>query len=302
MSEKEDKIRILWLQKNNTVSDQVFESYAIYPKKYMGSQDLFTTSRREYKNGGGNVKTSGQPASEGQAKEEEQTEPQEQVRAEGQPKPNTQLDWFALTLADPNNERWIEPEDKRFQSAGQDENEAKTHSAAWSIVTGGKQDYVALGDGLGDKEQGTAQQTMRFRKDLDRLANWQGPAQAEAIQLSLAIEAVIDALLPRTGESDSRPKRYFWTLPVQKCRSFHQRASRQEIRKETSSEEKLSIKLEFKAGRWSVDAREIDAVLSLWMYCIRSQQQRKGSDKERIETTDANFRAKGELETGLRLL
>lgn len=343
-------VRVVWLQQEATVSDQVFHSFAIYPKNELGDRNLFTTSRQKNE---GTDQAHEQPKTTISARFEAIVKSMETLTTIGTfisllgfvfqftglramnwtasvvqlgavvlmtffrssirrgfakaPEstpltPEFELDWFALTLANPKDEPWMKPRGKGPQNGKP--KKAKAHDASWTIATGGQQEYMALEKGVpGTGGESTAQRTMKFRTDLGTLAGWRGPAQAEAVQLSLAMEAVMDALLARTAEADNQPKRYVWTLPVQNCMTSQQETPQKETSQEkTSQQEKLSIGLKFEEGRWRVDAREIDAVLSLWLYCVRSQQQSKGSDKEKIETTDTKFRAKGEREIGFRLL
>ncbi|KAF2264918.1 hypothetical protein CC78DRAFT_215157 [Lojkania enalia] len=89
---------------------------------------------------------------------------------------------------------------------------------------------------------------MRVRRDIGRLADWHGPASAEAISLARAIEFTMDALLPSlTGT-------FTWSINT------------------SSGPIHFQIKRE-PTGTWKSLSDELEAALSLWLYALYDKEQ-----------------------------
>ena len=113
---------------------------------------------------------------------------------------------------------------------------------------------------------------MKIRRELGALADWPGPASAEAISLARAIEAVMDTLFSagtHTGE-------FTWFLTV--------------------NGDQVRLRLSHPHGQhWRAYSDELKSVLSLWMYFVHEKEH--GKPKESLymakTTDDAWLRAKG---------
>ncbi|KAK5651448.1 hypothetical protein OQA88_12455 [Cercophora sp. LCS_1] len=140
---------------------------------------------------------------------------------------------------------------------------------------------------LKDQEKLTAHRVMLIRRSLGALADWQGPASAEAISLARAIEATMDALFgPKQLEGTLT-----WSIPAAK--SLH-----------GPDREPVRFRVErLDNGRWKAYSDEIEAALSLWLYSIYEDENPKDAEGEEVPPAmvknrkptkdDAWLRAKG---------
>ncbi|KAH7013118.1 hypothetical protein EDB80DRAFT_364139 [Ilyonectria destructans] len=297
------KARIVWLQKTNAVSDQVFDSFALFP---MDERTIITTSHRASKLIQGNslaletvigtmvsvcgfilqfigfrgmswIVTLTQLGAvltmaglrawvrRGLAK------PLRCKRLT----PGLELEWFASTLRDI---------DRTGLDASQD---TTTCSKDWRIMTGGSPAYERLhGDKEPMEEDSKAHSVMMTRRDLGQLADWRGPASAEAVALARALEVTMDALF-----FDSPARKFTWSLKAF-CGDIHFRLERQQT------------------GSWKAYSDEIEAALSLWLYSVNEQEHRHNKQQlereeilKRARKDDAWLRAKGSpAKPSLRLL
>ncbi|KAH6716219.1 hypothetical protein BKA61DRAFT_340190 [Leptodontidium sp. MPI-SDFR-AT-0119] len=109
--------------------------------------------------------------------------------------------------------------------------------------------------GKGSGSRSNAHKVMKIRRDLGRLADWHGPASAEAISLARAIEVSMDALF------GSLTGKFTWSLEV--CgESIHFRLKREQT------------------GGWKAYSDEIEAALSLWLYSVHDREQGPEVDNE----------------------
>ena len=129
----------------------------------------------------------------------------------------------------------------------------------WEIVTGeGVDDFIIhIGPQV---ENSNGHRIMEMRKRIGSLCNWTGPTSEPAISLAKAIEVVMDSLFPTTAAGDVGVDQVWrWTM---NSRSYDG----------SSSPIELSVKRNEKSGfRWGASATEIEAVLSLWMYSIHTE-------------------------------
>lgn len=344
--------RMVWLQKTQTVNDQVFESFAIFPRD---ARTVFTVSSRmdktdpprdTAKNNQPRSSSSSSPADE---RDEATSEKLYGValaikavigtglamigfvvqfiglrgmhwsasiaqlgavltmmilkawvrRGLAEPPrcipltPGFELEWFASTLGDIDNAPWRAPS----RPKGEDRNDSSNTSGSdgdfgchdnWRVVTGESPEiHEKLGQAV---EDGTskAHMVMMIRRDLGELADWRGPASAEAISLTRAIEVTMDALFKSSPHGNLT-----WSLKV------------------GPSAQPVYFRLRQQNGSWKAYADEIEAALSLWLYSAREQergQQRKpqeirGSRGTFTPKADEWFRAKGlSAKRSLRLL
>ncbi|KAH9206686.1 hypothetical protein DL95DRAFT_450718 [Leptodontidium sp. 2 PMI_412] len=109
--------------------------------------------------------------------------------------------------------------------------------------------------GKGSDSRSNAHKVMKIRRDLGKLADWHGPASAEAISLVRAIEVSMDALF------GSLTGKFTWSLEV--CgEPIHFRLEREQT------------------GGWKAYSDEIEAALSLWLYFVHDREQGPEVDNE----------------------
>ena len=178
-----------------------------------------------------------------------------------------EMDWLALWLVqrfENNDHLWPESIDMVEEEAA----EMKTRlSAHFNGTTGADTTdclanpqkerlvwgvYTGPGDGGPQgTEQGVglAQKALNIRRRLAQLTRWPGEAAEFSIGLSKSISAVLDILLPES-------KKFIWPLTIQL---------------EDMSTQTIKLKA-LNNKRWSVDATQIDAVLSLWLFHIEERR------------------------------
>ncbi|RYP71470.1 hypothetical protein DL769_004695 [Monosporascus sp. CRB-8-3] len=224
--------------------------------------------------------------------------------------PGFELEWFATTLRDVDSAPWwpTTPESVgklvriwRMVTGGGPTTHGKQVKEVikdWRIVTGenpiihGKlvetredEDASQRNDG-----KGTAHTVVRIRRDLGRLADWRGPASAEAVSLARAIEVTMDTLL-----SPPHTNNLTWSL-----------------RAHNAGWRAQSVKFRLQHdGTWKASADEIEAALSLWVYSVSETKRRQNEEKQgqsepprtKSHKGDAWLRAKGSsAELSLRIL
>ncbi|CAI6089116.1 unnamed protein product [Clonostachys chloroleuca] len=116
-----------------------------------------------------------------------------------------------------------------------------------------------------------ADRVMKIRRDLGQLANWHGPASAEAISLARAIEMTMDALLG--PESEGRV--FTWSLKALKSSEGHGRES-------------VAFHVKWHAGKWRAYSDEIEAALSLWLYSVDECENKVQWAKEKEQKESPN--------------
>ena len=124
--------------------------------------------------------------------------------------------------------------------------------------------YTGSGDGGPQgTEQGVglAQEALNIRRRLGQLTRWPGEAAESSIGLSKSISAVLDILLPESKE-------FIWPLTIQL---------------EDLSTQTIKLKA-LKNKCWSVDATQIDAILSLWLFHMKERRvillREQGANKD----------------------
>ncbi|PNP80126.1 hypothetical protein FNYG_06537 [Fusarium nygamai] len=113
---------------------------------------------------------------------------------------------------------------------------------------------------------------MKIREDLGGLANWHGPAYAEAIVLARAIEMTMDTLLK---PHPANPL-FTWSLTARwPCGG--------------PNSESIDFLVRLENQKWKVSSNEIDAALSLWLYSVYKDENILGniaSDGAGVRTTE----------------
>lgn len=119
----------------------------------------------------------------------------------------------------------------------------------WTISTSPKGSIEA--GNCSDPER--AQRTLEIRKRLAQLTpQWRGDSAKASISLATSISIILDALL-----SPDKNEKFSWSLPV---------------RLNDSSFQTIKLEAFNKEKRWIVDANDIDAILSLWLFDVRERQ------------------------------
>ncbi|KAF4333350.1 ankyrin repeat [Fusarium beomiforme] len=113
---------------------------------------------------------------------------------------------------------------------------------------------------------------MKIREDLGGLANWHGPAYAEAIVLARAIEMTMDTLLK---PHPANPL-FTWSLTARwPCGG--------------PNSESIDFLVRLENQKWKVSSNEIDAALSLWLYSVYKDEKILGNvacDGAGVRTTE----------------
>ena len=195
--------------------------------------------------------------------------------------PGHEMDWLAMTLGgDRENIPWLCPSttngdpywrpwrgqrgnkcDEGDKDGGWDwriaaVEDAKRCSKLETSSNSVPPDPETLLEQLQDQEESTAHRVMLIRRSLGALADWHGPASAEAISLARAIEATMEALFGPTLPKGTLT----WSMPAFK--SLH-----------GSDREPVRCRVErLENGSWKAYSDEIDAALSLWLYSVYEQE------------------------------
>ena len=121
----------------------------------------------------------------------------------------------------------------------------------WSVVTGVERDkFASLDESQFD---GGLNDVFRIRKRLGKLSNWTGPASKSAISVARSVEAVMNTIFSQKEYPQLKTLEWF-------------------VYGHRGSSKLGKINLSAKRGedkRWTACAEEIEAVLSLWLYCMK---------------------------------
>ncbi|KAH6847821.1 hypothetical protein B0I37DRAFT_152071 [Chaetomium sp. MPI-CAGE-AT-0009] len=313
--------RLVWLQQTKTVSDQVFASFAVFATE---DRMVITTSHRADKQSqaavlvlktviGTTVSLCGFVVQFIGLRGMHWSASVAQLGAvlvmtgfrawvrRGLAKPpgcqplvsEFELDWFAKTLGDIENAPWRHVStargmaDRTIESPTTHEGLLQSSGQTlvdWTIESPTTHEGRLQSSG---KTPSNAHRTMKIRRDLGRLADWRGPASAEAISVARAIEIAMDTLFP----SESRGGNLTWSLV-------------------TRDKQYADFRLDIRDGKWKAYSDEIEAALSLWLFSVH-QDKRDDQEKHREGLSasisdpgdDAWLRAKGSpAKRSLRLL
>jgi hypothetical protein len=111
-------------------------------------------------------------------------------------------DWKVAAIEDPRKLKPLHPFEEDAHESGEETQEAE-HGVQETRPSSSNQQNV-------HNRQSTAHNVMRIRRDLGKLADWHGPASAEAIAIARAIEVTMDALF-----AEPHSKRILtWSLPA----------------------------------------------------------------------------------------
>lgn len=166
-------------------------------------------------------------------------------------RPNFELEWLTFSLAEgtwPMKE-W-EPTTEGYEE--------------WQVVTGQDSTYQELKSDDKEIPYSRACQVMAMRKQLGALASWRSLVFTEATVLKRAMEVTVGNLLRASPEDV-----FYWQFNVR-----HRKGELQPV----------IVKLDKKNGIWVVDEKELEAVLSLWLYSVDPQLEKENDGDD--ETSD----------------
>ncbi|KAK4122032.1 hypothetical protein N657DRAFT_682498 [Parathielavia appendiculata] len=165
-------------------------------------------------------------------------------------------DWRVAAIADPTKVKEFEELKPPLDAAGA--GTEKLSKSPQASDNGNDGTAQTLGPALKDEassSRSNAHKVMMMRRSLSKVADWHGPASAEAISLARAIEIAMEGLLPTLTGS------FTWSLEV--------------------SDEPIYFRLERgQAGAWKAYSDEIDAALSLWLYSVDNKEQGNGKQPQ----------------------
>lgn len=187
-----------------------------------------------------------------------------------------EMDWLAMTLADDlARASWLtppkdggDPQAEKDGDGSLKDGQLNRQSRPWDWKPTAVENPATLlalqeAGGSDSPSQTRAQTTMMLRRDLGEVADWQGPASAEAIALARAIEIAMDTLF------DTKPRqngKLTWHLSVPNSSG-------------DSSSESVTFRVEQLAtGHWKAFSDELEAALSLWLYSVDELQRAPGND------------------------
>lgn len=179
-----------------------------------------------------------------------------------------EMDWLALWLV-----QRIENNDQDHLGPNRIDIVESEEWPAWRVYTGsgdGGPQGIEQGAGL-------VQEALNIRRRLGQLTRWPGEAEEYSIGLSKSMSAVLDILLPESKE-------FIWPLTIQL-----EGLSTQTIKLKALNNKPRpwSRDASCPGQCWSMDATQIDAVLSLWLFYIKKRrvilskkQETKGTNKD----------------------
>ncbi|KXH37807.1 hypothetical protein CSIM01_08170 [Colletotrichum simmondsii] len=119
-------------------------------------------------------------------------------------------------------------------------------------------------------------------RDLAQLADWQGPASAEAVALARSIEATMNLMFKGSDQIN-----FTWSLAARGGELIYFRLNRLE-------------------GKWNAHADELEAALSMWLFSMNELEKKEEANHQYIVgdgKDDKSLRVRGSpLKPGLRVL
>ncbi|ERF70465.1 hypothetical protein EPUS_04743 [Endocarpon pusillum Z07020] len=150
----------------------------------------------------------------------------------------------------------------------------------WEIITGGdvegyeirnpQDDSTENVEGLTNEWKGltvdgkdlAADEVVKVRQRLGLLSHWPSKASQPAISVAIAVEAVMNNLF--TGTNDNGPGSLTWSMDGLV----------------DGKSQKIFFKLRRNNNRWTADATEIEAALSLWLYSVGDSERTEAEGRK----------------------
>jgi len=174
-----------------------------------------------------------------------------------------EMDWLALNIVTDDVARYFSETQDDWELYGRHQNWTVTASLNNLAHSGDLRNATAIGKGQTaggqpDWDTKVQQRALRHRQRLGKLTNWVGPASKPAHSAAGAIEAIMNTLIPHTGAEFS------WYLQVEMEMSKSQNET-ESLNGTLDGTIKFTVR-NMEQGGWAVDASEIEAALSLWIY------------------------------------
>ncbi|KAF2793896.1 ankyrin, partial [Melanomma pulvis-pyrius CBS 109.77] len=185
-----------------------------------------------------------------------------------------EMDWLVKNMALGHTRFWPE-DDKSSTSLNKmaTQNEEFNESQPWTI-TFAYQGYLvgAEPEDFRDRWTKRGQRAVDIRRRLQSLTNWTGPVSEHAVAVAAAIKKVMDTFL-KNG------RQFVWVLDMPLGGSIYQ--IRITIDRELSNEAKPDEADENMTNPWKDLSAEIESVLSLWLFDIKSKAgDESGDDRQ----------------------
>ncbi|KAL4726710.1 hypothetical protein ACLX1H_005599 [Fusarium chlamydosporum] len=163
----------------------------------------------------------------------------------------------------------------------------------WAIATGKETKY----EGLVRKEEVStaAQELMETRQAVCRLASFQSKTSEVAINLAVLIEDALKLFFP-AGIKDY-PSRAVLTEVSWLINVYYSESS-----PNNATEQKVSIDLSYSDGKWRVRADSLDAALSLWTHTIQAHDNKETDDSTALTEKGDGWLRRKVPRPSLRLL
>ncbi|KAF4949263.1 hypothetical protein FGADI_9034 [Fusarium gaditjirri] len=330
---KEDHhIRMYWIQQSQTVSDQVFESYAVFPKEDLHLSRIVKSTRhpdlsKAFEDGKGltglQLKTmigvfigllgfiiqfTGLRAMNSAASLAQLGAVVIMTGCRALARPGFsmtfekrklfagfELDWLAWKLVmakenAPSSQGNGQSEPEGHPNVVEPPKPDKSIPGCWAVLRGEYAKYQALESLLKERKATKAHEVLVSRRELCKLAKFQGQTSKEAINLAIVIEEALGIIFPdgpqsTSGESfnsnalhNEDGEGFRWLMNVTVDSSALSNRSDQE------AVNQVWFDLNYRDSSWHVLADSLDAALSLWVYTIR-QREIQQSDKATEEKT-----------------
>ncbi|KAF4464294.1 ankyrin repeat [Fusarium albosuccineum] len=193
--------------------------------------------------------------------------------------PSYELDWLAWKLAT------SDPMERISDQSENDINAEKQHVrlGSWTIPVGSEAKYHPLGRPV-EEPKTEAQKVLTMSRGLYKLASFQGKTAPIAINLALAIERTLNTLFP-PNEIETT-ENFRWYLVV-----VHKRASDTE-----EATQKVWFDMVNNGTSWRAPADRLDAALSLLVYTAREENENVTQN----QTQQSSFVGKEDNDSWLR--
>ncbi|KAL0938064.1 ankyrin repeat protein [Colletotrichum truncatum] len=167
-----------------------------------------------------------------------------------------ELDWFAIALRDKGLELL------RSEPKSEKDMAMKIETEHWllKIPKPHEQPNQREPSKEAFKEPSKAQMVMQTRRDLKKLASWSGPAPAEAVAVARAIEITMRSLF------DFLDGTFTWSLT-------------------TLDNEEIKFEVVKKDGKWNSSAEDIEAALSLWLFSAHRHKCKESHNQDKTHAS-----------------
>ncbi|KAF4971609.1 hypothetical protein FSARC_1608 [Fusarium sarcochroum] len=299
VSKDRAQIGMFWLQKDQIVSDQVFESFATYPSLSSSRTIISKSHRHRSLRAEGNrfmqyltiigvasglvgfiIQFVGFRAMNSFASIAQLIATGVMTIGRAVVRPGYSRSFEQVKLLPGFELEWLA---RKLTSLGDSLPEGQGDkpnviNGLWRPVTVKNSEHVRL-EPLLEKDDGSlvpeTQQILEVRRELCKLANFQSQTSAQAVNLAIAIEKALTIFFP-TGTGDPSHTGFKWSIDVIHSRAFNK------LRKRTQ----VSFDLLYRKNAWQVPADSLDAALSLWIYTVKGEEKQDESESDTQQTSN----------------